>query len=120
MWRLAPRQELERTTNRNEIRAGHAIQFSFGIEGIRVTACVLRIASRNLNFRVKCGSEGGTIEDFEKNEMSDCVELFAASDLQDLFSQTKKETWEVAMKTKSKEMAEYRPKLNNDFTVFES
>ena len=68
----------------------------------------------------ECGSERGTIEDFEKNEMSDCVELFAASDLQDLFSQTKKATWEVAMKTKSKEMAEYRPKLNNDFTVSES
>ena len=110
---MVPRRELERTTNENEIRSGQVIRFSYGIEGRPVTAHVLQITSIRMRCRVECGSSRGSIEDFDKVLMTDCVELFAASDLQDLLSQTKNATWKVAMKSKSREISEYIPELKD-------
>ena len=82
IWRLAPRRELMLSRSVKDIRRGQTISFDY--DSGRVTARVISTKASSVKGIILCGSERGTIKDFETFELLNVVELFASSLLYDL------------------------------------
>ena len=95
----------------NNVRRGMTIRFSYGMDSKRFTALVLNRKFSSLSCKIECGSDRDKIKDFELFEITNCKELFTASFLQHLLSQTETSSWVDGRKSRSCNLPESRPKL---------
>ena len=95
----------------NNVRRGMTIRFSYGMDSKRITALVLNRKSSSLTCKIECGSDRDKTKDFELFEITNCKELFTASLLQDLLSQTESSVWVDGGKSRSRNLPEHKPKL---------
>ena len=111
VWRLAPRQELYREEESENVRVGQTIRFSYAMDEKMITGFVVERTSSSLKCRIECGRDRGSIRVFAQNEIVGCKEVFTASSLQNLLVQAKNSTWKESPASKSKELPKYRPRL---------
>ena len=96
-----------------DIRRGQTISFDY--DSGRVTARVISMKASSVKGIILCGSERGTVKDFETFELLNVVELFASSLLYDLHEALNTLKWEKTKRSKTKQHPKNQPSLNPNF-----
>ena len=109
-----------RKQNPEDIRVGQLIRFCYGVRGSHVTALVVHRTSSTLKCIIESGKNRGKEQSYDVFDITDCMELFGSSILQNLLKQVKSATWTNGDKSKSRRHPVAKPELHQEFRVSES